>query len=352
MAIPEPLTPVIGPVSIRALADQADALIRKHSIMTDEERTAIVLWSLSTYGYEVHRIFPRLAIISPLRRCGKSTLLEVLGALCKNVVSSSNLTPASLVRIKKVINPTLLIDEADTFIASADGDLKGILNGGHSKSNATVLRCQGDSHEMTPFDIWFPIAFASIGEVYDTLMDRSIVINLRRKKPDEKVARLHPGIQGVMLPWRRQVFTWFEQNGPAIIDQLVEPDFVGNDRAVDNWVPLFSLAAAISDVWLDRCDKAYRALTNGSDIELPVCLLIDINDILGTTGISKIGSTDLTQRLNDLDTSPWRSERLTAHKLSSMLSSFSIKPKNLRLGTKVLKGYEAADFADAFERYL
>lgn len=352
MALPEPLTSFEGPVNIRVLADQADLLIKKHSVMTKEERSAIVLWSLSTYGYDIHRIFPRLAIISPLRRCGKSTLLEVLGALCKNVVSSSNLTTGSIIRIKQKIDPTLIIDEADTFIASADGDLKGILNAGHSKANATVLRCHGENFEMKPFDVWFPIAFASIGEVYETLMDRSVVIRLRRKKEDEKVARMGPDIYESFLQFRMQVFTWFEQNLGPLKSDTIEPDFIGNDRARDNWIPLFTIANAISDEWLERCTSAYKFLTVPLEDELPVRLLKDVHEILSRTSGRSIGSTELTKQLKGIDTSPWASKNLSTHNLCSMLSTFGIKTRSVRINGQVLRGFKREEFTDAFERYI
>lgn len=352
MALPEPLTSFQGPVNIRVLADHADLFIKKHTIMTKEERSAIVLWSLSTYGYDIHRIFPRLAIISPLRRCGKSTLLEVLGALCKNVVSSSNLTTGSIIRIKQKIDPTLIIDEADTFIANADGDLRGILNAGHSKANATVLRCHGEQYEMKPFDVWFPIAFASIGEVYETLMDRSVVIRLRRKREDEKVARMGPDVYESFLQYRMQVFTWFEQNLDVLMNDTIEPDFIGNDRARDNWIPLFTVANAISEEWLDRCTSAYKSLTVPIEDELPVQLLKDVYDILSRTSEPSIGSTELANQLKGIDTSPWASSKLSTHKLCSMLGTFGIKTKTLRINGKVLRGYIKEAFTDAFERYI
>jgi hypothetical protein len=51
--------------------------------------------------------------------------------------------------------PTLLIDEADTFLIGRD-DLRGVLNSGHSRTSATVLRCSGNSHEPRAYKTWAP----------------------------------------------------------------------------------------------------------------------------------------------------------------------------------------------------
>ncbi|MBM3273492.1 DUF3631 domain-containing protein, partial [Candidatus Kaiserbacteria bacterium] len=47
-----------------------------------------------------------------------------------------------------------------------------------------------------------------------------------------------------------------------------------------------------------------------------------------------------------------RGNPLTARQLAKRLSTYGIKPKNLRFKSATLKGYEKSDFAEAFERYL
>ena len=42
----------------------------------------------------------------------------------------------------------------------------------------------------------------------------------------------------------------------------------------------------------------------------------------------------------------------TARHLSRLLHPYGILPKNIRVGNTVPKGYDVADFADAFSRYL
>ena len=61
-------------------------------------------------------IAPILALTSPEKRCGKSTVLALLKSLVLRRLPCSNITSASLFRAVEAWAPTLLIDEADTFL--------------------------------------------------------------------------------------------------------------------------------------------------------------------------------------------------------------------------------------------
>jgi hypothetical protein len=98
----------------------------------------LALWSLGTFCFESFDIFPRLGITSPVRRCGKSTLLEMLEMLINRALSSGSITAAATFRVVEAYKPSLLIDEIDTF-PKANPELRGIINLGHKKG-AVVIR--------------------------------------------------------------------------------------------------------------------------------------------------------------------------------------------------------------------
>ena len=64
-------------------------------------------------------------------------------------------------------------------------ELRGILNSGHSRRLAVVIRTVGDEHEARTFSTWCAKAIALIGKLPDTLEDRSIIIRMRRRAPDD-----------------------------------------------------------------------------------------------------------------------------------------------------------------------
>src|SRR5262249_7733865 len=87
--------------------------------------------------------------------------------------------------------PTLLIDEADTFVRDNE-EMRGILNSGHTKAAAHVIRNVEINGEHKPqrFSTWAPKALATIRELADTLEDRAIIVTLQRKPKEAAVSRL------------------------------------------------------------------------------------------------------------------------------------------------------------------
>src|SRR5262249_16639416 len=125
--------------------------------------------------------------------------------------------------------------------------LRGIINSGHRKASAKVLRCVGDNYEPTPFSTWCPKAIALNGNLPSTIEDRSIVIKMRRKLANEDVSAFNfdKVIQDA-LPLRRKLVGWSQDNFQWLSPQQETsvPDGL-NDGAKDNWSALFAIA--------DRC---------------------------------------------------------------------------------------------------
>lgn len=93
---------------------------------------------------------------------------------------ASNITAAALFRSIEMWSPTLLIDEADAFLKDNE-DMRGLLNAGHTRTTAYTVRTVGDDHTPKRFNLWGAKAISGIGKLADTIMDRAIVLELRRK---------------------------------------------------------------------------------------------------------------------------------------------------------------------------
>src|SRR5262249_15239797 len=141
--------------------------LRRYVVMDENELVATALWVIHCHGFEAFNITPRLAITSPEKGCGKTTLLDILGEMAPRRLLTANVGAAAVFRTIEMARPTLLIDEADTFLRNND-ELRGILNSGHRKGGST-LRCVGDNHEPREFSTWAPVAIAMIGRLPDTL---------------------------------------------------------------------------------------------------------------------------------------------------------------------------------------
>lgn len=324
--------------------------------LPDGAAVGLALWAVHAHAHDASPVSPVLAVTSPEKRCGKTTLLELLSALVPRPLPASNLTPAVVFRAVEKWHPTLLVDEADTFLRRGD-ELRGVLNSGHRRSLAFVPRCVGDDHEVRTFRTWAPKAVALIGELPDTLADRSIEIRMRRRAPGEEVERLRLDALTKLEPLRRRGWTWARTHE----DQLrkADPQMAEglHDRERDNWRPLLAIADAAGGPWPDRAREAARKLSEAErdDASLGTRLLADVRSILDDHPSDRIRSRTLVERLVALEESPWsefKGRELSTVSLASFLRSFDISSKDYRFPTGTYKGYAEAAFEDAFRRYL
>ena len=172
--------PVDGAELLGALVDA----LGQYVVMSEHQRVAIALWLVHAYLIDRSMISPRLAIRSPIKGCGKTTLLDVLTRLVPRPLATANVSPSAIFRVIAAHRPTLLIDEADTLFRDGDETLRGILNAGH-RQGGTVLRSVGDEHEPRAFACYAATVIALIGQLPGTLADRSIDIVLARRRPNE-----------------------------------------------------------------------------------------------------------------------------------------------------------------------
>ena len=94
--------------------------------MQAEQADAAALWTAFTWFIHVVAVAPLAIINAPEKSCGKTQLLDVMGRMSARPLSASNVSTASLFRSMELWEPTLLIDEADTFVRLND-ELKGLI---------------------------------------------------------------------------------------------------------------------------------------------------------------------------------------------------------------------------------
>src|SRR4051812_5227908 len=103
------------------------AMFTKYLALQEHVPCLLALWAAHCYVFDAWFTAPILAITSPTKRCGKTLALIVLGCLAPRRLYASNVTPAVLFRTIEKYTPSLLVDEADTFVRDND-ELRGILN--------------------------------------------------------------------------------------------------------------------------------------------------------------------------------------------------------------------------------
>jgi hypothetical protein len=85
--------------------------------MEEHAAIAVALWILHAHAHDAAVISAILAVISREKGCGKTTLQSLLNELTPNALAASNITASAVFRAIEACCPTLIVDEADTFLA-------------------------------------------------------------------------------------------------------------------------------------------------------------------------------------------------------------------------------------------
>lgn len=351
----ETVEPWPDPVDGAALLDALQSTVERFCVLPEHSAPLMAAWVLHAWAHDASDISPILAFVSPEKRCGKTTALSVIWALAPRTMHAVNISTAVLFRVVEKYMPTMLIDEADTFL-EANEELRGVLNGGHNRLSAYVWRTVGDDHEPRQFKVWSPKCIAMIGKLPDTLEDRALVVRLRRKQEGEKVERFRADRLNEFLHLRRKAARWVEENACRLRDMdPIIPDAL-NDRAQDNARAICAIADVAGGRWPDLIRSALvgAAAVQGDDEpqSAGVLLLRDVAEIFDTKGVSGIGSTDLCTALCELEESPWNEWRggrpISTRGIAKLLKPYGVEPKR----DTHHRFYRRIDFADAFNRYL
>jgi len=347
---PEPIDPA------ELLTDIART-VRRFIICNEEVSHAVALWVAMTWFIDVVQIAPLAVITAPEKRCGKSLLLSLLGKLTARAISASSISPAALFRAIDAWNPTLLIDEADAFMKDNE-ELRGLLNSGHTRDSAYVIRTVGDNFTPTKFTTWGAKAIAGIGHVADTLMDRAVILELRRKLSNEKVERIRQAEQGLFDDLRAKLARFADDYRETVRQARPPLPNSLNDRAQDNWEPLLAIAMIAGGEWLNTGTTAALKISGSESTSQTIGteLLSDIQEIFEEKQIDRISIAELVKSLCSDDEKPWstynRGLPIKPRQLSKKLKGYDIQSKTVRNGIEVAKGYEKSQFEDAFFRYV
>lgn len=340
------------------LLNEIAAIFKRFLALPNGAVEALSLWVLHAYVYMAFLITPRLAFTSATKRCGKTTAQTLTGALVPRPLTTANITTAALFRAVEAYAPTILIDEADMFLEARE-ELRGVLNAGHFRPTAHVIRTAGDDHEVRLFSVWAPASVALIGKLPGTLADRSIEIQMRRKTADEVVERLRMDRLDEFENVRRKAVRWAQDNIEALRDADPDTPDELHDRAADNWRPLLAIADLAGGDWPEEARVAALTLSGvaeeSGDGDIGPELLADVYTIFKKRGTETLASSVLVEALIGKADRPWatwrRGNALTQHQLARLLQPFDIRPKSLRIGERVLRGYEREQFIDAWRRY-
>ena len=326
---------------------------------------AHALWIAHAHVVDCFDNTPRLAFLSPEPGSGKSRAMEITELLVPRAVLSVNASPAYVFR--KISDdaglPTLLIDEADAIFngkkSDSNEDLRGLLNSGYRKGAVTgraVVR--GKEVFTEEFPSYCAVALAGLNALPETLMTRSIVIPMKRRKAGHHVEQFRRRMNGKEA---QEVFHQIAAATSRIEDEITDawpvlPKGI-EDRDADLWEPLIAIADAFGGDWPTLARTAALHFVNRQEeggVSLGIRLLSDIRKVMENE--ERMSTFKLLDRLCAIDDAPWgnlKGEPIDARFLARTLKKYEITTgQNIRDGQGVSKGYLKKDFQDAWERYL
>jgi hypothetical protein len=350
------------PPSVGVIRDLAgylaavETFLRRYvAFPSEHEPAAIALWVAHAHLVEQSDTSPLLAVTSAEMRSGKTRVLDCLELLVPHPFRAVIPSEAVVYTIlSQRPRPTMLLDEADAIFGPRTAEkyegLRAILNSGNARGTPVPrVKLEGKRREIDWFDVFGPKAVAGIGNLPTTVADRSIPIRMKRRMPDEAIAK-----------FRRRMAQgeadriWFEWNTVPVVPDVPVPEEL-SDRAADSWEPLLAIADAAGDSWATRARLAAIALSSEEDstVSVGMRLLADIRDVFGDE--DHLTTAELLSRLHALEDASWGDwygSPLSGRGLAKLLGAYRVMPLQKRVRGEKSRGYFRSEFEDAFRRYV
>ena len=363
--IPPTAAPWDGEVKAAEVLDGICATLARFVWMKPSYYRAVALWIVLSYLHDAVDILPILTITSPDQECGKTTLLKMVFNLCNRPVSASNISAAAIYRIIGEDCPCLTLDEADSYMQE-DEAMRGIINSGHERQMAFVIRVINDKGNVGRFPTWCPKAIAMIGLPRRTILSRSIHIRIERKDKGTKLEKLRRKHYAQFEDLRRKIAK-LANDIRERVKGFETDDQLGN-RTGDNWDPLLAIASAAGEDWLAEAVTAAERIS-GKDAHdaksFNKYLLESLGRIIAARREAELiepetrfflRTQDLLTELNQDDEAPLKErakDELSANKLRNVLVSYGVKPIQVRTGqeSKPVRGYWSDDLERIIKHY-
>ena len=348
------------PALVQLLADTETYLRRYVTFANPDYSFVGALWAAGTYLWPYFDAFGYLCISSTTKRSGKTRFSEVLSFVCSNPANVTGMTAAAIFRSINDEKPTLILDEAEGLSGdSLDDTLRAVLNAGYRRGQ-TVRRI--GKNGLEDFPVYCPKVFVLIGDVRDTLRDRSIVILMQRGEAPRRFVYEPAKAEGAEVGERLK--NALEGQRQAIAGVYTTHDQLTflPDRDAEIWLPLFAICQVMAPhrltdlqriavdmatektVGIKRHTNLQGAEREAEDDEYSKRLVRDLLEVMGTG--KHVWTNDALPKLFALPTGPWRKFRgdgLSPHDMSNMLKRHGIQPKSIRVGGKkngtVRRGY-------------
>lgn len=189
-----------------------------HHVFLPDDRLYDVLtaWVLATWIPEKWDVVPYLLVKGPLG-CGKTRLLETLGAIAYRGIFSANMTSAALFRVIELHRPTIFLDETEIYMKETYSDVAHLLNAGYRRG-VRAWRVERDADGtlyVKGYNVLGFKALAGTRELANTLQSRSIVVDMVKNVQRVNFAvnrKIAQALRNRLLQWRFDELSSFRED--------------------------------------------------------------------------------------------------------------------------------------------
>jgi hypothetical protein len=205
--------------------------------------------------------------------------------------------------------------------------------------------------------VYAPAAVAGIGTLPDTILDRAVVVRMRRRAPDERIRDYRERTtrpEGEAL--RELLAKWTEYVAGQVGDPWPDMPPGVADRPADVWEPLLAVAGLAGGEWPKLAAEACTAFIDGARDDTETAgtrLLADLRQVFGDTDVQS--TETILGKLHALEESPWGDwygKPLNARGLAKLLKPYQVKATQVRIGETTPRGYRRSDLHEAWRSYL
>lgn len=337
----------------------------KHYMKFQREDDALVtaLYAAATHLWPHFDAFPYLHITANTKRAGKTRLSELLGFLAANAFNVTGATAATIFHTIRDESPTLLMDEIESLSSEAANTMRSVLNAGYRQGQTVPRMGKGGVVEQWPS--YCPKVFIGIGDLFDTLRDRTIQIRLVRSDAPTRFVRVIAEPDGQEI--RDELHKELTENRNVILDWYQSSGGLSflTDRDEEIWMPLFAVCnhlapecveelkriavdmATLKTAVARRHVELVETEEQAMEHEYGVKLLRDLSSLIAKQKKNYMISADLLDALKAIPTAPWRAFRgdgLTVIDMANLLSKFGVNPKQIKVSKGVVRrGYKKED---------
>jgi hypothetical protein len=331
---------------------------------------------MSTHVYRRFDSFGYLVITASTKRAGKSVLAELLALVSHDAKMGTSMTASTMRRLVSK-GSTLFFDEAESLNSESASAVREFLNVGYRAGQ--VIYVSVGTEDVIAFPAYSPKAFILIGDVNDTLRDRSINIELRRAQAPKVYRRSEAEREATLIQGAMD-----NDNGDSRLTEEIDRAWNGDlfdaygveilqGREAEVWTAVLSLAQAFCPDRLDaiiacavnlastkmttdkrRFSEIRRAAENTTtDDTFTTYAMRDLASVFHANERALFTETAI-ERMKAIPTSPWRTYRgdigLTAPMLSELVSVFDVKSRSVKIRKVTKRGFQYADVVAGMKR--